>query len=748
MSNLNWRSRRLPYLHRNWMTAVTHLQALGVKLSSSSLQTSDRIADHEDDTYHRPAKRRRLAEGPHPLDQAGLDELAGFLLPGDHAKLEKALRIEILKIDHKNSSRVKFNGILNGLIPPQVKDVADSKARCRISIFYDTDGERVLLYSDSQICTIKTFKNPVGPSYTSRIYMPTPFHIPQEKILVEREGGEVFGLADSYSVVIELESAGDPTWLPRNISPNPDEAAFCDRRPVSGQWFLTGSISEIFSHNRKAVALRLKRRKPPQDLPIDYVLDVDVRWTSALSSSRMLKRLEKDVLPSITVVDPSESAPPPVVANGTNVRTSVNGVEIVNGVNGQVNGHGQDGPPTPNGHINGDVLDDMDEQAEGELTPSRSRRAKHQINYNLKLLSDQAAGKERRRRRKAGEKLDFTDDYRITYLLPPEQISVDDFSCCLCAAPHQCLSQLRAHLLGHEKYQFDIDLRPKGGYQISVSHSSSGPATPMRRQVYQLGLPLKAFNLEKYIEGDNSWVTSRLGPDDGRDLGPPKTVPPKVTQAPDAKRNRGKTYLVPHIKQPLYHPLSKVRLEPGSEIRPYIADDSWLVHKHSSTLQEFVDVEVDEKEYIKVWDEFIAKHRISSDQYFPRAFLGFVRDKADWIIAKPSRAEEFSKHILVLYTRGSIDEILMHTAMEILEKAKAEQSEEELTDSPKEKSNSGCAVCGQLVSGPSLLTCSELKCRTPLYHDKCVKDPQIPIENRDFWKCNNCATELKAAKRE
>ena len=504
------------------MAAVNYWQGAGTRLSPPSGQPGDGLLDQDYDHYPRPAKRRRLPEDPinaHP----GTEDLNGFLLPGDRDQVEKALRIEILKIDHKDSSRVKFSGIFNGLIPPQVKDVADSKARCRVSISCNKNGERTILHVDSQICTIKTFKNPVGPSHTSRIYLPQPFHVPQDKILVDQDDDDVFSLADSYTVLVELESAGDPNWLPKNLRPSTDEHIFQTPRPR--QWVLSASIAEMFRRNRKAVPLRLAKRQPPKyDEPTDYMLDVDVRWTSGLSSARMARRLEKDVMPSITVIDPDEQ--PPAVNGHDHGHGHGASVErdLANGTNG-------DGGALTEAQLNGDLEDLYDQ--EGELTPSRSRRARHEINYNLKLLSDQAAGRERRRRRKArggSERPGHSDEYRVTYLLPPEQFFVEDFSCCLCGAPHQSVSQLRAHFLGHGQYDFDFDSRPKGGVHVSVTHASSEPASPIRSKVYQLGRPMKPFDLDKYVDGDDSWVTSRLGPENDRDLGPQKPVAQKIPQ--------------------------------------------------------------------------------------------------------------------------------------------------------------------------------------------------------------------------
>jgi hypothetical protein len=169
-----------------------------------------------------------------------------------------------------------------------------------------------------------------------------------------------------------------------------------------------------------------------------------------------------------------------------------------------------------------------------------------------------------------------------------------------------------------------------------------------------------------------------------------------------------KRLIVPHTKQPLFDPLSKVRLEPGSEIRPYFADDEWLIQRHGDTLQDFVDVEADEKEYIKVWDAFIMRQHLTSEEFLPRAFLTFVKGKASWIVAKPARSQEFSKHVLVLYTRNVIDEELMNTAFQCLNDARLQTPVEEPKQSPKQKFSSGCTVCGKLVSGPSYLVCTDV----------------------------------------
>ncbi len=71
----------------------------------------------------------------------------------------------------------------------------------------------------------------------------------------------------------------------------------------------------------------------------------------------------------------------------------------------------------------------------------------------------------------------------------------------------------------HPSYLFHFEeSRSKGSYHVTVSHNPSNPGSPIRPQVYQLGLPTQPFDFERYVDGDDSWITSALAPDDGRDL--------------------------------------------------------------------------------------------------------------------------------------------------------------------------------------------------------------------------------------
>lgn len=512
------RQRSLPFLHRNWKTVVNYLQAAAAGTNSEDARS--RITNGEDEHYLRPAKRRRFAEGS-PDSGIG-HEIDGFVLHEDPVETHRSMRIEVLRIMHKDISRARPNDLLNGSIAPTDKDTSTIKARCKITVTTPnrTSGDPRVLYCDSQICTITTFRNPFGTSQMARVYLPQPFQVPEEKIYVERDDDLVFDLADNYAVRVELESAGDHNWPPLNLA-NP---AYSDDiptpSPLPRHWTLGSEIFNILVPGRRSGFVKLRKGSAP-DTPTDFLTEIDVRWAIAMSEKHPDKGQQRISLASIA--QPEQQEEPMPLTNGH--------------VNGQrVNGHMTNGHSHP-------IDDDVEEDADGELTPSRSLRIRGPTkNYNLKVLSAQAQGREPRKRSKnADPKRSGTD--RILYYLPREavpvkEVLVDGYSCCICHASHQSLVQLRAHLVSHSQYKFDVNPGAgKPGSQIDVSCITANSGIQLRPKVYQLGKPTKAFDIEKYVEGDDSWAISRLGPnnDDGtlaahRRSNHPKAIAARIIQ--------------------------------------------------------------------------------------------------------------------------------------------------------------------------------------------------------------------------
>lgn len=154
-----------------------------------------------------------------------------------------------------------------------------------------------------------------------------------------------------------------------------------------------------------------------------------------------------------------------------------------------------------------------------------------------------------------------------------------------------------------------------------------------------------------------------------------------------------------------------MRLTPGDEIRQLPVDDTWLLRKHRELLGDFTDMDAKEMDYMVEWDAYILPKHLSSPQYLPRAFLGFVKEKASWIVAKRSRAEEFSKHASILLARRVVSEVEIGEATQRLNEARL-QLPAEVPEQPrlKLKSASGCVACGDPVPISTMLVCSNKVC--------------------------------------
>lgn len=180
------------------------------------------------------------------------------------------------------------------------------------------------------------------------------------------------------------------------------------------------------------------------------------------------------------------------------------------------------------------------------------------------------------------------------------------------------------------------------------------------------------------------------------------------------RRKERKLY-VPVTKQPLFDPLSKAKLTPGTEVRQPIADDGWLIQKHRDIVQDFCDVGSAEKEYIKQWDAFIQKRRISSEAFIGRAVLEFVNEKLSWLLESKSRSQEFGKHLTVLVARGLDDETVKMVQSRLQDARMHQKPADSAADATSvpdtakvtsQRNSRGCALCGRAVRGPSLLICT------------------------------------------
>lgn len=186
-----------------------------------------------------------------------------------------------------------------------------------------------------------------------------------------------------------------------------------------------------------------------------------------------------------------------------------------------------------------------------------------------------------------------------------------------------------------------------------------------------------------------------------------------------------KPVLVPNIKQPLFDALSKAQLKPGTEITQHKVDDTWLIQKHRDTLLDFTDVEPSEKEYMVEWDKFVLTRHVSHEKYIPKAFVAFLKEKALWIVATPTRPQELAKHAALLLARNAISPAVFAEATQIIADARNKKPE---SAQPVKRALSAdsCARCHQAVPMSEMMICRHkvrsLLALSPPNHDGRLHD--------------------------
>ncbi|KAI0113553.1 hypothetical protein GGR51DRAFT_546824 [Nemania sp. FL0031] len=693
-----------PFLHRTWIAALGSVN-MGSKLSTANGDTPT-----NGDQPARPLKRRRTVEASPDAART----VPSRLLPENPDEIEKSLRIEVLSITRTEHSNPRPANMHYGNGSPDKRDIPVIKARCRVLIceWRRPDVCRVL-HCDSQICNFKVFRDSDDVCRTARIYLPTPFQVPSGKLFIERQDEGGFDLGDEYLIRVEIESAGDPKWPPMDILPKRQANDVDSSDPR--RWVLSSQIIYAFEKGRQSGEVNIRKKK--EDLPLGLTMDMDLRWSTfhvAASSARL-----------------GDSAPPPdVKANNTN------GVL----------------EPLTNGHVNGRVdlalndsrkaeterngVADDDEEHEEATTPSRSLRTREKQNYNLKLLSDKARGKEQKEKKRRKLANLGRKGGSVTWAVPLiGEFTLDSYHCIRCFATHSSMQLLQLHLEDHTDIKFEID--PVHAYvRIRAPNEDS------LRSLQPTFHTFSSFeDQESDIEGDLSpqKLSKRLSQPRNKSSQPPPTKPR------DSRR------LIPHIKQPLYDRLSKSLLEPGSLVDPPPVDDTWLVQKHRDIIRDYSDVHQDEKEYIFEWDAFVNKDCVTSSPHLQDVYIRFVQDKAPWISASQNRMTEWAKHLSYLKSRNALADKTIAEAFAIMRQSRSnrrpEQTEPIKVSSPRSayrKSVAGCPVCGQPVRGAASLICSNLDCANGMYHIECIRsEAKQPVESRS-WRCNKCHDEHKA----
>ncbi|KAM0328475.1 hypothetical protein ACHAQA_004882 [Verticillium albo-atrum] len=734
--------RELPFLQRN----LTR----GLKTSRDMGNVASAARNLAGDSYHealaaaagrdlRPHKRRRVDS---PVDdESALGNATTYAnvaasvrsngqIPSledqlyvatEVGPIQRTLRVDVLRIVHKDLTRVRVG---NGLNAPFAgpRTISESRARCKITLTHATKTGDTVLHCQSQLCTVRSSKSAADPFPTVRIHLSRAFFIPEDSIFVNRPDNHLFDLADAYKISVELEAAGSGIWPPPGTVPLGPGATIPSPRAgtASQSWVLAGELSQVFSKKRSMVELKL-RKSPSKMEPTDYLIDIDAGWSTGFEAGA-IRPLERGVEPSI-------------IAEGTPPRTGLT----------SRNGDNDFAKHTSNGFHNGDILDEDDDEPDGEGTPNRSLRTReNKKNYNLKDLSDKALGRNKKRRKRKSMQIVEGEAGRVCYDLPAEQVNLEDFQCITCGQSHLTLADLQAHLeFQHPEYDYVCDLKAKAvHFQVvhrieAFSFGDDG--------TYELKKTVKGFHFGQGTDVDESWLKSDLGLAKENDV--TRKYKKKLPPAPsNVLKRKGKVILVPETKQQLFDPVSRMPLIAGTPFIKHKPDDRWLAQWHREAIEDFSDIPFSEREFMTTWDEFMLTRRISSDVYLPSSWLAFLRLKAEWLACSESRMIEFGKHISYLIARDALDDQTIKEGFQLISAAKlslqsggakAQQHAPPAEVQPR-KSAANCQTCGRQILGPRLLLCANPDCKERAFHRDCVKrDAKMDVED-PAWLCNSC----------
>jgi hypothetical protein len=261
-----------------------------------------------------------------------------------------------------------------------------------------------------------------------------------------------------------------------------------------------------------------------------------------------------------------------------------------------------------------------------------------------------------------------------------------DIRCALCHDSHKSLMALRFHLrTSHPEFHVEFYKGDRPHFMIDLcsapfDESASQQSMELLNTEFQLGPPLKRFNIDKYLRGDSSWIDCRKGSNDrslcnGRhpsvslsfenfnDTSPDTTDAYNLS---DGEREDRPVIIVPKTKKGLFDPVTKTKLIPGTSFSPSPVDESWLLKRHKDVINDFTDVTPEEKDYLIRWDEFVMKERITSNGYVADALIRFVRKNWRWFADVGTRRVEFSKHCASLLLKRVIDPACVKNCVDIL----------------------------------------------------------------------------------
>ena len=669
------------------------------------------------------------------------------VLPPTTTNFKKAIRLVINSVVLKSQQEGESVSFMRGR---RSIDVMEIPCRCSVAFFSaknDGNPEAPITQKDYQelfrrpnTCILKTTIDHEGKVARKLIDL-EPFVFPKHDLFTTRKKRnhlgqfvQSWGFAEDYYVSITLEPLGvqkqwppfDPSSLINsNIgSLNPVTDLLEAGKIINTDLHLIANMKNLFDPSRqnKSASLKLSHGQLRQDIP--FSLKFEISWSLPSHLSDLSNNIELETgSPQINTMAPRSS-------------------ELIS-----VSPLAHKGRETP--------------ASESQAERREKRRRSNVATYNLKDLSTIQQGKSPRARksrdirsRSAQGKSEDTEGSVATYtfgkadaaqLFIKQTTTVAGLHCPICRHRHHSFDDLRIHLhMNHtelkfslrrsttQRLEFFLEIAKRG---LRGSPTSLGP----QARTFQLSHPRTLFNLDKFLNGDESWVKSREGPQ--HNLWPEhlqdrfhesssssshvsRQSSPNTSNATDdmmeyenfcsklPSRPR-KKFFVPKTTKPLYDTITKQILVPGMEIpnSDDEKDEQWLHQKHRDIIMDYGDVTDDEKDYIVQWNPFIMTEQLTNEIHLGDAILRFVEENKVWFAQKLSRKKEFGKTMETFLMRGAVDGKCLDRCISILKEAEKNGSKEKVVAeaerpvSPAKQRGGLDCDCGGHTQPPDRVIC-------------------------------------------
>jgi hypothetical protein len=678
------------------------------------------------------------------------------LLPKTPACFKKALRLDITSIVQIPPTEGESTVFVKDRRRP-----VDIECRCSVALFFannDDDPDAPIVQADYvelirklSTCILRTTINEEGEVVRKFINL-EPFVFTADEIYINRKNRNgrkesthlSFDFAPRYFFQIILDRVGhQKEWLPFDMASltNPvtgsENGTYPDSNPVTdllnnssvtkNELYLycrTATVLLDPSRQSRAADLKLSYRSLRQSIP--YAFELDIKWSLPSHISDWYTRSIKMESKSPRAKIASAAA----VAEAFSASPLARKDEIIFA------------PNSP---------------------PDRAQRRRSNVpTYNLKALSALQQGKSPRIHRSrevisrsAQGGSENSDGTFVTYtfgeadsseLSVKRETTIVGLRCALCGYSYSALDELRVHLhTNHSCFKFSLlqSNSQRIGFTVEVANRLRRNQEPLLEQArtFQLSQPRSLFDLEKFLNGDDSWVKARQGPQ--HNIRPEhlqhRFHESSLSSSPHESRHsspntsndtddvvelendlsklmvkRRKKYYVPKTSKPLFDIITKQVLEPGAEIPSSDdeKDEGWLHHKHRDIIMDYEDVTDDEKDYIIRWNPFIMAEQLTWETHLPDAVIRFVEANKSWFTQRKSRKKEFAKIMETFMMRGIVDEKCMGKCIEILKEAEKmertkenEATEAETSISPAKQRGALDCECGEHTQSPDRVIC-------------------------------------------